>query len=68
MFLLLVVVINMIIRLHFLPTLKGAKGEPQFSFELRQATGSGGRKWEVVGATNFIGAARALRICVRSAE
>ena len=51
-----------------LPTLEGAKGAPPFSLEMRQATGSGGRKWEVVYATNFIGAARARIICVRSEE
>ena len=51
-----------------LPTLEGANGVPPFSLEMRQATGSGGRKWEVVDATNFIGAARARSICVISAE
>ena len=49
-------------------TLEGAEVAPSLSIEARQTTGSGGRRWESVAATNFIGAARARSIFVRSEE
>ena len=48
--------------------LADSEGAPPLSLEVRQATGSGARRWEEVSATNCIGAARVRIICVRAAE
>ena len=50
------------------PTLAGAGlGAPPLSLEV-WVTGSVGRRQEAVAATNFVIAAKAWSICVRSAE